>query len=193
MKKTKNIIFLVLLFIILLPCFSLKAQQITFDDCIKAVKKVDPSLSNLQACRQCCGLFSRGNDDVYASCVESKCKQYLFPQEPTTQPKESDEFIIENPLGQDTDIFKLLDRLIDYFIWIIIFLTPIMIVYAGYLYITSAGSPQKIQTAHKVLIWALIGLAVVLIAKGVPALIKEFLMPTPPIPGGGGDLPLEAL
>ena len=82
---------------------------------------------------------------------------------------------IPNPLGETSDVHTLIDKILNFLLGIALVLTPIMIVYAGFLYITAAGNEEKIKTANKVLIWTLIGLAVVLIAKGVPALIKEFL------------------
>jgi len=82
---------------------------------------------------------------------------------------------ILNPLGETSDVHTLIDKILNFLLGIALVLTPIMIVYAGFLYITAAGNEEKVKTANKVLIWTLIGLAVVLIAKGIPALIKEFL------------------
>jgi len=82
---------------------------------------------------------------------------------------------IENPLGETSDIYTLVIKILDFLIVLSIPLSAILIVYAGLLYITSAGNAEKIKTAQKTLIWALIGFAIVLIAKGVPAIIQEFL------------------
>lgn len=84
-------------------------------------------------------------------------------------------FSIENPLGENSDINTLVMKVIDFLILLAIPLTAILIVYSGYNYITSAGNDKKIQAAQKTLIWALIGFAIVLLAKGVPALIAQFL------------------
>jgi len=84
-------------------------------------------------------------------------------------------FVIENPLGEISDIYTLIEKITNFLIGLAIVITPIIIVYAGFLYITAAGNEEKVKTAQKVLIWALIGFALVLIAKGVPALIKQFL------------------
>ena len=81
----------------------------------------------------------------------------------------------DNPLGETSDISTLLKNIIGFLIVLAIPISAILIVYAGYLYITSAGNEEKIKTAQKTLIWALIGFAIVLIAKGVPAIIQEFL------------------
>jgi len=82
---------------------------------------------------------------------------------------------IENPLSKTSDIYTLVMKILDFLIILAIPLSAILIVYSGLLYITSAGNAEKIKTAQKTLIWALIGFAIVLIAKGVPAIIQEFL------------------
>ena len=88
---------------------------------------------------------------------------------------ETTKITIPNPLGETSDVNTLIGKILDFLIKIALVLTPIIVVYAGFLYITAGGNEEKIKRANKVLIWALIGLAIALIAKGVPALIKEFL------------------
>lgn len=93
----------------------------------------------------------------------------IFAEDKTT------EMTIPNPLGKTSDIYTLIEKITNFLIGIAIVITPIIIVYAGFLYITAGGNEEKVKTAQKVLIWALIGFALVLIARGVPALIKQFL------------------
>ncbi|NMB92063.1 MAG: hypothetical protein GYA31_00280 [Parcubacteria group bacterium] len=85
------------------------------------------------------------------------------------------EITIPNPLGETSDIYTLIEKITNFLIGVAIVVTPIIIVYAGFLYITAGGNEEKVKTAQKVLIWAIIGFAIVLIARAVPALIKEFL------------------
>jgi hypothetical protein len=82
---------------------------------------------------------------------------------------------IENPIASTSDIYTLVIKILNFLIILAIPLTAILVIYAGLLYITSAGNAEKIKTAQKTLIWALIGFAIVLIAKSVPAIIQEFL------------------
>lgn len=82
---------------------------------------------------------------------------------------------IENPLGTTSDITTLVKNILN-FLWKLAWvIAPILVVYAGFLYITSAGNEEKVKTAQKTLIWALVGFAVVLIASSVPAVIRDFL------------------
>jgi len=82
---------------------------------------------------------------------------------------------IENPLGGTSDITTLVKNILNFLLDLAFVIAPILIVYAGFLYITSAGNEDKVKTAQKTLIWALVGFAVVLIASSAPTIIKDFL------------------
>ena len=75
----------------------------------------------------------------------------------------------------NVDIWEILDRALNWFFGIAIVIAAIMLVYAGFNYVTAAGNEEKIKTATKTLIFALIGVAIALLAKGLPLLIQEFL------------------
>jgi len=50
-----------------------------------------------------------------------------------------------------------------------------MIILAGIMFLISRGEPNKIQTAKKILLYAVIGLAVILIGKGFVDLINSII------------------
>ena len=75
----------------------------------------------------------------------------------------------------NVDIWEILDRALNWFFGIALVIAAIMLVYAGFNYVTAAGNEEKIKTATKTLIFALIGVAIALLAKGLPLLIQEFL------------------
>jgi len=54
------------------------------------------------------------------------------------------------------------------------------VVYAGFTYATAGGNEERIKLAQRVLVWALIGLALALIAQAVPNLLYEFFTGQPP-------------
>ncbi|MBU3942635.1 pilin [Patescibacteria group bacterium] len=73
---------------------------------------------------------------------------------------------IENPLGPDTDDFpKLIGKIISFTRNIALAVAPIMIIIAGYFFVTAMGQPEKITTAKKIILWTLIGLIVILSAE----------------------------
>lgn len=86
---------------------------------------------------------------------------------------------IENPLGETSDINTLVKNIINFLIILAVPITAILVVYAGFLYITSAGNDEKVKTAQKALIWAIIGFAIILVASSVPVIIEKFLSEEP--------------
>ncbi len=102
------------------------------------------------------------------------------------------ELNIKNPFGETSDIYTLIKKIIDFLFGIAVLLTPIIIIYAGFLYITSAGNADKIKTAQKVIIWALVGFAIVLIANSIPTIIKEFLYGKEEAPAEAPEAPAES-
>ncbi len=81
---------------------------------------------------------------------------------------------LENPLAADT-ITELIDRFINFIFYIGIVFAPIMFLIGGFYFMTAGGDPQKISKAKSIMIYTAIGLAVVLLAKGLIALIKDLL------------------
>ncbi|HZJ42038.1 MAG TPA: pilin [Patescibacteria group bacterium] len=98
-----------------------------------------------------------------------------IPLDSTPPNSQSTGLNITNPLGETSDINALVKNIINFLIILAIPITAILIVYAGFLYITSAGNDEKVKTAQKALIWAIIGFAIVLVASSVPTIIEEFL------------------
>jgi len=79
---------------------------------------------------------------------------------------------LENPLEAD-NLWELINKLIDFIFTISLGIVPIMIIIAGFYFITAAGDLEKINTAKKMILWTLIGLIIVFCAKGVIKLFKE--------------------
>ncbi len=53
---------------------------------------------------------------------------------------------------------------INFFLFFLGILATAMIIYGGYLYMTSAGDDQKVESAKKILMYAAIGIIVVLLS-----------------------------
>ncbi len=79
---------------------------------------------------------------------------------------------ITNPLSY-TSLTDLTYRIIDFLFYLALSVAPIMIIIAGFYFITATGDPQKIDTAKKIILWTLIGLLIVISAKGLIALFKD--------------------
>jgi|GEM_PF-2096222 len=89
------------------------------------------------------------------------------------------DYVFHNPLGTTTTATELIYKTLAFALKIAVPITAIMIVWAGLLFVTSAGNEAKVKSAQKTLIWAIVGLAVILLAQSVPGIIKEFLEGSP--------------
>lgn len=91
-------------------------------------------------------------------------------------PDEDQEVVLEleNPIAAESlvDLAKAIGR---FLFQIAIPIAVIVIIYAGILFLTSQGKPEQINKAKTVLLYAVIGLAVILIGQGFFTLIKSIL------------------
>ena len=81
---------------------------------------------------------------------------------------------ISNPLDSDS-FSELISGIIDWLIIIGQLIAVIMIIWSGFLFMTSEGEPEKITKAKKSLTWALVGLLILLIGDGFIGIVKDLL------------------
>lgn len=79
--------------------------------------------------------------------------------------------------GGTADIQDVIDNIIDFLIGIGIPIAAIMYIWAGFLFLTSNGDEKKITTAKRAIIWASVGLAVLIMGKGLVLVIQSVLTP----------------
>ncbi|MDD2732167.1 MAG: TrbC/VirB2 family protein [Candidatus Pacebacteria bacterium] len=77
---------------------------------------------------------------------------------------------IDNPISSNT-FGQFIVRLINLVRTISLLVAPIMIIIAGYFFVTSMGNPEKIQTAQRLILWTVIGMIIVLSASALVTLI----------------------
>ncbi|MFA4881169.1 MAG: hypothetical protein WC650_06160 [Candidatus Doudnabacteria bacterium] len=82
--------------------------------------------------------------------------------------------VLENPLGVDT-FGALLLKIADGVGTLIATLGTVMIIVAGILYLTSAGSPERMGTAKKALAYAVIGIVIGLAATAIVNIIEGII------------------
>jgi hypothetical protein len=70
---------------------------------------------------------------------------------------------LTNPLGT-TSLPKLIGRVISAFLGIVGSIALLMFIYGGFLWMTSHGNEQQITKGKNVLVWAIIGLAVIFLS-----------------------------
>ncbi len=80
---------------------------------------------------------------------------------------------ISSPVTSVSDIQNLLCAIIAWFIWIVIIVSVIMVVYAAYTYATAGDDTEKVATGRKTITYAAVGIAVALMAAGIPAIVES--------------------
>lgn len=72
--------------------------------------------------------------------------------------------VIGAATGGETSIRGLALTVIDYFLGFLGLVAVIMVIYGGVTYVISAGNDEAIQNAKKIIMYALIGIIIVLLA-----------------------------
>lgn len=85
------------------------------------------------------------------------------------------ETTIPNPVPWDT-FEELIGRLIEWIINMALVVAPLIIVFAGFSYATAGGDPSKIEKAKTMLLYAAVGMAVVLLAKSLVDSLKKIIV-----------------
>jgi len=88
------------------------------------------------------------------------------------------------PKPPPVDLVQVLGKFADYFLMAGSLIAVLMIIIGGLRYIVSAGSPTQTEGAKKTIIYALVGLVIMIMALGTVQLIKLIFTPraTPPTP-----------
>ena len=81
---------------------------------------------------------------------------------------------IQNPLGANT-ITDLIDNIATWLLGIGLTIATIVIIWAAIVFVTSGGNATRVTTARQTLWYAIIGIVVLLLAKGVTSIIQNFL------------------
>jgi hypothetical protein len=63
----------------------------------------------------------------------------------------------------------------DWVMWIALVAVAVAMIFAGFMFITSAGSPDRVEKAKKIFIYSLIGILIAVGAQFIPALVKYFI------------------
>jgi magnesium-transporting ATPase (P-type) len=82
-----------------------------------------------------------------------------------------------DPASPDcTSTFQdLIEKIINFIFYVAMAIVPIMIIVAAFYFLTSGGNPEQVNKAKKILLFTFIGLFIVLLGKGIVAIIKQVL------------------
>ncbi|PIP17272.1 MAG: hypothetical protein COX44_00790 [Candidatus Portnoybacteria bacterium CG23_combo_of_CG06-09_8_20_14_all_37_13] len=157
---------------------------------------------SVENCQKCCGAITDATNQK--TCIETACKKQGNTaiedmqncqtscnndiKNTTNTNIEADKsqcvsccaslgYSYGSPITSYTQISTLISTATRWFQGIVMAIAIIMLIYGGVLYMTAAGSEEKAKTARKLLMYACIGIAVVLLAWGAEFMILSFLTP----------------
>lgn len=81
---------------------------------------------------------------------------------------------IKNPLKSDT-FQGLITNIADFLLKIGAAVAVLIIIYGGFLYITSGGDEKKVTAARQTLTWAVIGLTIAMMGESFIYIIQDLL------------------
>ena len=64
-------------------------------------------------------------------------------------------------------LFGILDTIGNWIFTAAIIIAPIMIIIGAFMFLTGGDNPSQVASGKKVMIWAVIGLIIILLAKGI--------------------------
>src|SRR3989344_810480 len=73
---------------------------------------------------------------------------------------------LENPIKAGT-IPELIYLIVKIIFNLALWIAPLMIIIAGFYFVTAGGNPTQINNAKQLIMWTLIGLAVTFLARGI--------------------------
>jgi len=82
--------------------------------------------------------------------------------------------VLENPISSKT-LPQLLENVLNFLFGLAIVVLPIIILYGGILLLTAGGDPQKISQSRTILLWAVVAFAIILLARGLPTVLRNLL------------------
>jgi cytochrome bd-type quinol oxidase subunit 2 len=85
-----------------------------------------------------------------------------------------------SPVSDETDLQQLMCNIVDWFFWIVITVSVIMVLVAAFDYITAGDDTEKTSKARRTLTYAAVGIAVALLAAGFPRIVASVLPNTTP-------------
>lgn len=100
------------------------------------------------------------------------CYEYCNDPDNYDQPEGTT--CICNPSKYGT-LRDIIQAIADFIFWLAIPITSLMVVIGGVMFMTSSGKPEKVEQAKKLLLYSVIGLAIILLSRVIAAVIENIL------------------
>ncbi len=70
-------------------------------------------------------------------------------------------------LPTDADLIDMIANIANMLFWILLAVSIVFIVYAGVLFVTAAGNAEQVEKARGIILYAIIGIVVAIIAYAI--------------------------
>lgn len=119
-------------------------------------------------------LFVAGTDIVYAV-PASDCTDYCTNiGMPSEKEFPTGRICICNPLTT-TKFTDVVDRILNILFFIAIAVAPVMVIVAGFKFLTGGGNPETLTGARQMLIWTGVGFGIILLSKGIVLVVRKII------------------
>ena len=98
---------------------------------------------------------------------------FLFPAIALAQP--NIELTPSPQTPPNLDPMQVFAKVITWVFGVLLVIVVIMVLVAGYMFVTGGGNPEQIGKARTILMYALFGLAVAVLARGLVAFVLKIL------------------
>lgn len=73
------------------------------------------------------------------------------------------------------DVMTVLDRVVDWLFYILLFVAAVFIIIAAYYFVTASGDPETVKKARTLILYAIIGIVVAFVARGLVFLVERMI------------------
>lgn len=113
---------------------------------------------------------SAGENPVFQTAVPLQNTDPVFqtgvPADGTGQAATGDaQYLIKNPLSKTTTLSQVVLNVVSIVRILLIMAAVLYLLYAGFMFVTARGAPEKIKKARNALLWGCVGIALILASQ----------------------------
>ena len=75
------------------------------------------------------------------------------------------------------NVMGALANIINWVFAILLIVAAMFMIFGAFSFVTASGDPEKVKTAHQSIMYALVGVAVAVLAKGLVSLVQMIVTP----------------
>ncbi|MBX4200786.1 pilin [Candidatus Parcubacteria bacterium] len=88
--------------------------------------------------------------------------------------------MLKPPKNLTLNVINIIVAFFNIFWPIVVTIIIVMLMWSGIMFLTAAGDPAKISTAKKAILWAIIGVVIIVLSYSIISIINNFFVPPAP-------------